>query len=57
MDNNIGIVFNKWQEYLERRNRQGLFIYLSDHGDQNGERGLYGKKTPVEASTRIPLLF
>lgn len=37
--------------------KQGVFIYTSDHGDQLGCRGLFGKKTMYEASVRIPLVI
>lgn len=35
----------------------GTFIYTSDHGDQLGRRGLFGKKTFYEESIHIPLLI
>lgn len=57
LDGHIGLVYDAWQEYLFRSGREGLFVYLSDHGDQIGERGLYGKKTFFESSAHIPLLF
>lgn len=37
--------------------KKGVFIYTSDHGDQLGCRGLFGKKTMYEASIRIPLIL
>jgi len=57
MDQNIGLVYDAWKEYLEKSGREGAFVYLSDHGDQAGERGLYGKKTFFEPSIRIPMVF
>lgn len=40
-----------------RSNHQDcIFIYTSDHGDQIGKRGLFGKKTFYEDSIRIPLI-
>ena len=42
---------------FRRRTAGGIFIYTSDHGDQLGKRGLYGKKTLYEDSVRIPLLW
>lgn len=57
MDNNIGIVYDAWNKYLSQNRRSGLFVYLSDHGDQVGERGFYGKKTFFDSSVHIPLLF
>lgn len=34
-----------------------IVVYLSDHGELAGERGLWEKSTWHEASTRVPLLF
>ncbi len=34
-----------------------LVLYLSDHGDNMGARGLWGKSTMYEESARIPLLM
>lgn len=34
-----------------------IFIYTSDHGDQMGKRGLFGKKTCYEESVKIPLII
>lgn len=57
MDENIGKVYTAWKKHLEKNSREGLFIYLSDHGDHAGERGFYGKQSLYEASTHIPLIF
>lgn len=57
LDRQIGDVYQAWQEYLERRQKQGLFIYMSDHGDTCGEHYIFGKQTFYEGSARIPLLF
>ena len=56
VDNQLGEVYDKWQEYLQRNNRKGVFIYLSDHGEMAGENGLYRKETFFEGSCRIPLI-
>ncbi|WFR59910.1 sulfatase-like hydrolase/transferase [Anaerocolumna sp. AGMB13025] len=57
MDRNIGLVYEAWEAYLNRNKKEGVFLYLSDHGDQVGERGLYGKKTFFEMSAHIPMIF
>lgn len=57
LDRQIGMVHDAWKKYLELSKREGIFIYLSDHGDQIGERNLYGKQTFYEGSARIPLIF
>lgn len=57
MDSQIGQIRSLWQEYLERSNRKGVFIYMSDHGDQIGEKHLFGKQTFFEGSSRIPMVI
>lgn len=57
MDAQVGAVHRAYQDYLARNGKRGVFVYTSDHGDQIGERKLYGKKTFFEGSARIPLLF
>jgi choline-sulfatase len=57
IDNQIGIVHDAWQQSLKDRDREGVFCYISDHGDQAGEKGFWGKMSFYEESARIPLLF
>ncbi|AJG99857.1 hypothetical protein LF65_03294 [Clostridium beijerinckii] len=57
VDRNVGLVYDAWNNYLKRNEKEGVFVYLSDHGDQVGERGLYGKKTFFESSVHIPMIF
>lgn len=57
LDRQIGEVRSAWKKYLENNKRQGVFIYMSDHGDQIGERNLFGKQTFYEDSARIPLII
>ena len=57
MDEQIGAVYDKYMEYLKRNGRKGIFIYMSDHGDQLGCMGIYGKQTFFEKSARIPLIM
>ncbi|GMQ61627.1 sulfatase-like hydrolase/transferase [Vallitalea maricola] len=57
MDKEIGKLHNKWKKYLKNNNREGIFVYMSDHGDQIGEHDMYGKMTFYEGSSRIPLIF
>lgn len=53
----IGKVYDAFREYKKRYGKKGSFIYLSDHGDQVGERRIYGKSTFFEKSAKIPLIF
>ncbi|GKX27576.1 choline-sulfatase [Vallitalea longa] len=57
MDREIGKLHSKWKEYLDNYDREGIFIYMSDHGDQIGEHDMYGKQTFFEGASRIPLIF
>lgn len=56
-DEQIGKVYDAFNEYLKRNKREGVFIYVSDHGEHEGYRGLYGKNTFYESSVHIPMLF
>ncbi|MGI6578461.1 MAG: sulfatase-like hydrolase/transferase [Eubacteriales bacterium] len=57
LDTNIGIVLSKWYSFLERNNREGIVIYVSDHGDLNGERGYYGKQIFYQSAVHIPMII
>lgn len=57
MDEQIGLVYSSFKDYLLRNKKKGVFIYMSDHGDQLGCMGIYGKQTFFEKSARIPLLM
>lgn len=56
MDRQLGDVSKAWRDYLQRAGRRGIFIYVSDHGDMLGEKGLYAKQVFFEASAKIPLI-
>lgn len=56
MDSQLGEVRTAWQHYLQRTGRKGLFVYMSDHGEQAGEHGLIGKSTFYEGSAKIPVI-
>ncbi|MCL2833278.1 MAG: sulfatase-like hydrolase/transferase [Treponema sp.] len=57
IDSQLGEVRRAWDAYLKRQNRKGIFVYLSDHGDQIGERYLFNKVTFFDGSAKIPLIF
>ncbi len=46
-----------WADYLQASGRDGVFVYVSDHGDTCGEHGIFGKQTFYEGSAAIPLVF
>jgi choline-sulfatase len=57
IDSQLGEVKAAWDKYLKRNKREGISIYLSDHGDMNGEHNMYGKMTFYEGSAKIPLII
>lgn len=57
LDDEVGQVYRAFQAYLERTGHEGVFIYVSDHGEMAGTRGMYGKNTFYEESVHIPMIF
>ena len=57
MDTQIGQVHAAFEDYLKRTGHKGIFIYMSDHGDQIGCKGIFGKQTFFEMSAKIPLVM
>jgi choline-sulfatase len=55
MDANVGAVLRALEEYgLQGDTR---VVYTSDHGDNTGARGLWGKSTMYEESAGVPLIL
>lgn len=57
VDQQFGRVVEAWDARLARTNGRGLACYLSDHGEQAGQHGLWGKMSFYEDSAAIPLMF
>ena len=57
MDARIGEVKKAFDDFVMQRRTTGIFGYLSDHGDQIGDRGIFGKDTFFEKSSKIPMIF
>ena len=57
MDRETGKILEAWYSHLEKNKREGIIIYASDHGDQIGERNIYGKQTFYEMSAGIPMII
>lgn len=55
-DECLGKVRAAWNQYIKDNERDGIFIYTSDHGDHAGDRGFYGKQSLLEAAVRIPMI-
>jgi choline-sulfatase len=56
-DHYIGILREAADSFARNRKNGLVFVYLSDHGDQVGERNIYGKQTFFEKSVKIPLVM
>ncbi len=44
-------------DVLERTRQEAIIIFVSDHGDMLGERGLWYKMSFYEGSARVPLMI
>jgi len=53
IDDKIGEVL----DVLERTQQEAIILFLSDHGDMLGERGLWFKMSFYEGSARVPLMI
>lgn len=55
LDHNVGLILDKLSETgLDRTTR---VIYLSDHGDNVGARGLWGKSNMYQESVTVPFMM
>ncbi len=57
MDGQIGEIYQAFEAFTGKRGTEGIFGYLSDHGDTAGERRMFGKQTYFDKSAKIPLIF
>ena len=57
MDSQIGQVREAFLSFTQKKQNGHIFGYLSDHGDQAGERRIFGKQTFFEKSVKIPMIF
>jgi choline-sulfatase len=55
LDNNIGQILSTLEETGLTRNTR--VIYTSDHGDNLGARGLWGKSTMYEEAAGVPMIM
>jgi choline-sulfatase len=53
LDDKIGEVM----EALETTRQEAVILFVSDHGDMLGERGLWFKMSFFEGSSRVPLMI
>lgn len=57
IDAQMGRIRDAFNSFTGRNGRKCVFTYLSDHGDQCGDRRLFGKTTFFETSARIPFIM
>ena len=55
LDDKIGRLLDTLDEIGQRENT--LVVYVSDHGEMNGEHGMWRKSNFYEQSSRIPLMM
>ncbi|MGR3453384.1 choline-sulfatase [Pseudooceanicola sp.] len=53
LDDKIGEIL----DVLERTRQEAIILFVSDHGDMLGERGLWFKMTFFEGSARVPMML
>ncbi|WP_149757484.1 choline-sulfatase [Roseivivax sediminis] len=53
LDDKIGQIL----DVLERTRQEAIVVFVSDHGDMLGERGLWFKMSLHEGSARVPLMI
>ncbi len=53
LDDKIGSIL----DVLERSRQEAVIVFVSDHGDMLGERGLWYKMCFYEGSARVPLII
>lgn len=53
LDGYVGALYDRFRQ----RRREQLFFYVSDHGEQLGKHGIFGKQTMYQESVRVPLLI
>ncbi|QHQ35236.1 choline-sulfatase [Algicella marina] len=53
LDDKIGEILDT----LERTRQEAIILFVSDHGDMLGERGLWFKMTFFEGSARVPMML
>lgn len=56
MDTLFGQVWDAFEVFCKNRNTKHAVFYLSDHGDQVGDRHIVGKETFYERSAKIPFI-
>lgn len=56
LDRYVGQLYDLFCGWEQKAGHESLFIYTSDHGEQLGKRGIFGKQTLYEDALRVPLI-
>lgn len=56
VDGVFGQVWEAFERFCDTRGTKRAVFYLSDHGDQCGDRHIFGKETFYERSVKIPFI-
>lgn len=54
LDGYVGALYDRFRQ--TEADRDAVFFYTSDHGEQLGKRQIFGKQTMYEDAVRVPLL-
>lgn len=57
IDGYIGQLYDAFKNTSKLRNVDHVFIYTSDHGEQCGKRGIFGKQTLYEDAIHVPCII
>ena len=57
LDEQIGSILEALRATDPRAEENTVILFLSDHGEMLGERGLWFKMSPFESSSRVPLFI
>ncbi len=56
LDRYLGELYDAFCRIERESGRQYVFLYTSDHGEQLGKRGIFGKQTLYEDAVRVPFI-
>lgn len=57
IDTIFGQVREAFEKFVSDRGNRKVICYTSDHGDQMGDRHIFGKETFYERSAKVPMIF
>lgn len=57
LDGYVGELYDRFSALEREAGKPYAFLYTSDHGEQLGKRGIFGKQTLYEDAVRVPLVL